>query len=120
MTKNDGLLLLRYAVEGQSKADRLGLTTTQPVEALNGTHDDDFSELRDTLHKPLRQPSSTGRISQADHSAPNKDSDHIQNDRGRCRLLVNLTTGARSRRYPIPAAPRDAGQLVGANAFRCF
>jgi hypothetical protein len=64
--------------------------------------------LRDALHKPLRQPSSTGRISQADHSAPNKDSDHIQNDRGRCRLLVTLTTGARSRRYPIPCHPRPA------------
>ena len=78
LTKNDGLLLLRYAVEGQSKADRLGLTTTQPVEALNGTHDDDFSELRDALHKPLRQPSSTSGISQDDDSAPNRDSDHIQ------------------------------------------
>jgi hypothetical protein len=107
-------------VEGQSKANRLGLTTTQPVEALNGTHDDDFSELRDAFHKPLRQPSSTGGISQADHSAPNKDSDHLQNDRGRYRLLVTLTTGPRSRRYPDTLPPEMPaswweGILLGAS-----
>jgi hypothetical protein len=52
MKKSDGLLMLRYAVKGQSKANQLGLTTTQPVEALNGTHDDDFSELRDACTNP--------------------------------------------------------------------
>jgi hypothetical protein len=112
MTKNDDLLLLRYAVKGQSKADRLGLTTTQPVEALNGTHDNDFSELRNALHKPLRQPSSTGRISQADHIAPNKDSDHIQNDRGRCRLLVTPDDWGAVRRYWVRGCQTSRGTLA--------